>query len=82
MSPRIDLDDSESGHKIRLTGGSTVEPEGRQPLANPRWESPSADDMVLFVTEEPCIGHEFVYNGVPWRIVDYRDGWVAVLVVD
>jgi hypothetical protein len=37
---------------------------------------------MLYVAEEPRVGLEFSYHGLDWQIVDYRDGWVAKLLVD
>ena len=37
---------------------------------------------MLYVADDPQIGDEFSYNGLSWRIVDYRNGWVARLLVD
>ena len=37
---------------------------------------------MLYVAEEPHVGLEFTYHGLDWQIVDYRDGWVARLLVN
>ena len=37
--------------------------------------------MLLYLPDEPEIGRRFRYGGVEWEIVDYRDGWIARLVV-
>ncbi len=36
---------------------------------------------MLYVAEEPRIGDEFSYNDLRWRVIDYRDGWIAELLV-
>ena len=46
----------------------------------------AADDdsspvMLLYLPDEPEIGQRFWYAEVEWEIVDYRDGWIARLVV-
>jgi hypothetical protein len=35
----------------------------------------------LYVAEEPRVGLEFRYYGLDWRIVDYRNGWIARMLV-
>ena len=36
---------------------------------------------MLYLAGEPRIGDEFSYNDLEWRIIDYRDGWIAELLV-
>ncbi len=83
MNPRFALDETASENL-------TVAPTGRgnppaspllRHLAHADWESPTDDTLMLYLAEEPRIGAEFSYNGLRWRIVDYRDGWVARLLV-
>jgi hypothetical protein len=45
------------------------------------WNDPTAPALLLYLAEEPEIGHRFSYGGASWEIVDYHDGWVARLVV-
>jgi len=46
------------------------------------WDDESAPALLLYLAEEPSIGTRFQYGEVEWEVVDYRDGWVARLVVD
>ncbi len=83
MSSRIELDESESGNRVLLLGaGDSAAPSSAQSLIDATWENQSPDSMILYLSEEPGIGDEFTYNGVEWRIIDYRDGWIATLLVD
>lgn len=83
MKPRFALDETASES---LTVGP---PEGSQLPASPvshrlahaDWESQTDDSLMLYLAEEPQIGAEFSYHGLEWQIVDYRDGWVARLLV-
>ena len=50
-------------------------------LVRADWEGQSSDALMLYLAEEPRIGVEFSYNGLQWRVVDYRNGWVAELQV-
>jgi hypothetical protein len=83
MNPRIVLDETEFENLTVVppkTGNlpvSAVSPH----LAHADWESPTDDALMLYLAEDPQIGVEFSYNGLEWRIVDYRDGWVARLLV-
>ena len=46
------------------------------------WHGPARDALLLYVPEEPEIGMRFPYAGLTWEIVDYRDGWIASLIVE
>ncbi len=46
------------------------------------WDDCEAPALLLFLPDEPEIGRRFPYSGVDWEIVDYRDGWIARLLVD
>jgi hypothetical protein len=46
------------------------------------WDDDQSPALQLFLADEPEIGRRFSYSGVEWEIVDYRDGWVARLLVD
>jgi hypothetical protein len=46
------------------------------------WDDSEATALLLFLPDEPEIGRRFSYSGVDWEIVDYRDGWIARLLVD
>jgi len=46
------------------------------------WDDTEAQALVLFLPDEPELGRRFAYSGVEWEIVDYRDGWIARLLVD
>jgi len=82
MSLRFQLDESVSGAPIVTTTAS--ENPGfvtRQPLVGD-WEDSETEPLMLYVAEEPRVGLEFSYHGLSWQIIDYRDGWVARLLVD
>jgi hypothetical protein len=51
-------------------------------LLDADWEDSKAEPLMLYVAEEPRVGLEFSYHGLRWRIVDYREGWIARLLVD
>jgi hypothetical protein len=46
------------------------------------WDDDQRPALLLFLADEPEIGRRFSYSGVDWEIVDYRNGWVARLLVD
>ena len=77
------LDETESENLTVLPIGSGTAPASpvSPHLAHADWESQTDDSLMLYLAEEPQIGAEFSYNGLEWRIVDYRDGWVARLLV-
>lgn len=83
MNPRIALDENASERlSVTPTGSENLPSPSVSPqLAHADWESPTNDTLLLYLAEEPQIGAEFSYNGFEWRIVDYRDGWVARLLV-
>ena len=81
MNTRIELDDSVvEKPSAPIEWAAAPAPCARQ-IAHIDWERSTEDGMKLYLSEEPGIGDEFSYNGVRWRIVDYRDGWVARLLV-
>jgi hypothetical protein len=45
------------------------------------WDDPRNPPLLLYLADEPELGREFEYGGARWEIVDYRDGWVARLLV-
>lgn len=45
------------------------------------WNDQDAPPLLLYLADEPEIGHRFSYGGARWEIVDYQDGWIARLVV-
>lgn len=51
-------------------------------LLDADWEDSKAEPLMLYVAEEPRVGLEFAYHGLSWQIVDYRNGWVARLLVE
>ncbi len=83
MNPRFALDETASKNLTVPPAGSGKLPTSlvSPHLAHADWESPTDDTLMLYLAEEPRIGAEFPYNGLRWRIVDYRDGWVARLLV-
>jgi len=81
MKPRIELDDSVAvAINLERPQGDPPPPITR-PFAHANWETSRDDSLKLYLTDEPGIGDEFSYNGVRWQIIDYRDGWVARLLV-
>ena len=82
MNPRIQLDEPESeALNIAATDDQAPPPITRQ-LLDADWEGSTPHALMLYVAEEPRIGLEFAYHGLDWEIVEYRDGWVAKLLVD
>jgi hypothetical protein len=81
MNPRIELDDTVAAAIEVKTAKVDPPPPINQPLAHANWETSTNDGLNLYLSDEPGIGDEFSYNGVRWQIIDYRDGWVARLLV-
>ena len=81
MNPRIELDDTVvSASTASGVSAAPPPPFGRE-LAHADWEDSNDEPLMLYLSEEPAIGDEFSYNGMRWQIIDYRDGWVARLLV-
>ncbi|MFV2071460.1 MAG: hypothetical protein ACC742_02255 [Thermoanaerobaculales bacterium] len=84
MAPRILFDE----HALETTQPWLFERQEetqtccRRQLFNTDWDRDSTDHLMLYLAEEPQIGLDFSYLGLRWQIVDYRDGWIARLVVD
>ena len=38
--------------------------------------------LLLYLADEPAVGTRFRYQDLDWEVVEYRDGWLARLVVD
>jgi len=82
MTPRIQLDESIPEVPIaHVETGGTPSPGARH-LLDADWENPTSETLMLYLADEPRIGNEFSYHGLRWMIVDYRNGWVARLMVD
>jgi hypothetical protein len=84
MTVRITLSDDEKaagGTPVAAPVGRTV-PRERSVSAFADWDDEQSPPLLLFLADEPEIGRRFSYSGVDWEIVDYRDGWVARLLVD
>jgi len=81
MTPRIFLDTSDPPVPIPLPADDAAPPAASNQLVHIDWEDSGIDQLMLYLAEDPQIGVEFSYNGLEWRIVDYRDGWVARLLV-
>jgi hypothetical protein len=82
MTPRIHLDESLPEVPIAPEAkGGTPSPGARQ-LLDADWEDPTSETLMLYLADEPRVGDEFSYHGLRWMIVDYRNGWVARLLVD
>jgi len=82
MSPRIHLDESVSDAPIVAKVAGEIPPPVDRQLLDADWDDSEAEPLMLYVAEEPRVGLEFSYHGLSWQIVDYRDGWVARLLVD
>ena len=82
MSTRIHLDDSASEVRMIATVAGEIPPPSLRQLLDADWENSKAEPLMLYVAEEPSVGLEFSYHGLSWEVVDYRDGWVARLLVD
>jgi hypothetical protein len=82
MSPRIDLDESVSEAPIFARVAGEIPPPVTRQLLDADWDNSEAEPLMLYVAEEPRVGLEFSYHGLSWQIVDYRDGWVARLLVE
>ena len=82
MSPRFHLDESVIGAPfVGTAAGENPRSISRQLLVAD-WEDSETEPLMLYVAEEPRVGLEFFYHGLSWKIVDYRNGWVARLLVD
>jgi hypothetical protein len=46
------------------------------------WDDVQVPALLLYLSDEPEVGKRFRYAEVDWEIVDYRDGWVARMMVD
>jgi len=65
-----------------VTVAGEIPPPITRQLLDADWEDSKDEPLMLYVAEEPSVGLEFDYHGLSWQIVDYRDGWVARLLVD
>jgi hypothetical protein len=81
MSLTFQLDDSISDDLLTWPAAGIDPPLSPRGLLNADWENSASETLMLYVAEEPRIGDEFAYHDLRWRIVDYRDGWVAQLMV-
>jgi hypothetical protein len=83
MFPRITLDKN-SEEMLEFSAsrvGSETAPGPSRHLAHANWEVRDSDTLTLYFSGEPRIGEEFSYNDLRWRVIDYRDGWVAEMLV-
>lgn len=82
MSPRFNLDDSVAyASDVPPAVVQGVPPARRRQLAIAEWDGATTGQLMLFVPDEPLIGDEFSYNGIRWQVVDYRDGWIARILL-
>ena len=83
MALRITLHDDESGVPLSLAPATVKQPQTtyRRDFPFLDADDDSSPSMVLYLPDEPEIGQRFRYAEVEWEIVDYRDGWIARLVV-
>lgn len=82
MKPRFELDEFPDESPMILGTDSRPPDPSKRLLVNADWDHAESEPLMLYVAEEPRVGLEFSYLGLDWRIVEYRDGWVAQLVVD
>ena len=82
MSLRFDLDESVADEPVVATVSGEYPPPYLRQLLDADWEDSKDEALTLYVAEEPRVGLEFSYHGLDWQIVDYKDGWVARLLVD
>ena len=82
MSSRFQLDESVSEAPIFAKVAGEIPPPVTRQLLDADWDNSEAEPLMLYVAEEPRVGLEFSYHGLSWEVVDYRDGWVARLLVD
>lgn len=82
MIPRIQLDESGQDVPMLPSVNRGIRPPMGRHLLEADWENPTPETLLLYVADDPQIGDEFSYHGLSWRIVDYRNGWVARLLVD
>ncbi|MCG6950021.1 MAG: hypothetical protein LJE93_14010 [Acidobacteria bacterium] len=81
MNPRFHLDETTpEAPDLVAPSGDSPPPIARQ-LFEADWQNSSASPLLLYVAEEPRVGLEFRYFGLDWRIVDYRNGWIARMLV-
>jgi hypothetical protein len=82
MNPRIQLDESAPEALTLRSGDDQAPPPVTRQLLDADWEDSTTEPLMLYVAEEPRVGLEFSYHGLEWEIVEYRDGWIAKLLVD
>ena len=82
MNPRIQLDESDSEALNMAATEDQAPPSITRQLLDVDWEGSTPDALMLYVAEEPRVGLEFSYHGLEWEIVEYREGWIAKLLVD
>ena len=82
MSPRIQLDESVSDETTIATTEYGASPAAARQLLDADWENSKSEPLMLYVADEPRVGLEFSFHGLTWQIVDYRNGWVARMLVD
>ena len=84
MAVRITLSDDEpaSGRLPTVPPVHRITPRELSVPAFADWDDDRLPALLLFLADEPEIGRRFRYSGVEWEIVDYRNGWVARLLVD
>jgi hypothetical protein len=83
MFPRITLEqDSEERREFSASRAKPeTAPGPSRHLAHANWEVQNSVTLTLYFSGEPRIGEEFSYNDLRWKVIDYRDGWIAELLV-
>ena len=82
VNPRIQLDESATDALTLASADDQAPPPITHQLLDADWEDSVSEALMLYVAEEPRVGLEFSYHGLDWEIVEYRDGWVAKLLVE
>lgn len=83
MTQRICFDDSaESPPKISVFEPVLPAPPPARQLALAEWDRSAPSILKLYLEDEPEVGQVFRYNGLDWQIVEYRNGWIARLIVE
>ena len=83
MFPRITLDQNPE-ERLDFSAfrvDSETAPGPSRHLAHADWEVQDSGTLMLYFSGEPRIGEEFSYNDLRWKVIDYRDGWIAELLV-
>lgn len=83
MSLRIVLDEAGGAPALPLFVRTPGEPATQIPVTLLDGHSAAAGrPLLLYLPDEPAVGRRFRYQDLEWEVVEYRNGWLARLVVD